>query len=253
MVGGIMGGLSMLGLAVPLLPIILKGILIAAVLALTVATANIISKGITGGKVIGGKRKENLERLRAAGIQDATKNKLTLINPETGKGRMKVKYCGENSISGREFNTWNPTHIGPEDKEVELDLMKPKHAQWYVKNYGQEALDEKLAAHSSFRETKTSLVNIKEDKQKAITEARGEWYKKFEKEGKELGFEFNFSKSERIPNTFRAHRLLWKAREFDLQNELSEALFEAYFTEGKDIGSLSLIHISEPTRRTPIS
>ena len=188
MIGGIMGGLAMLGLAVPLLPIILKGMLIAAVIALTVATANVISKGITGGKVIGGKRKENLERLRASGIQDATKNKLTLLDPETGKGRMKVKYWGENSISGREFNTWNPTHIGPEDKEVELDLMKPKHAAWYVKNYGQAALDEKLAAHSSFRETKTSLVKIKEDKQLSITKARGEWYKKFEKEGKELGF-----------------------------------------------------------------
>ena len=66
-------------------------------------------------------------------------------------------------------------------------------------------------------------------------------YKQIEELGKELGFEFNFSKSERIPNTFRAHRLLWKAREFDLQSELSEALFEAYFTEGKDIGSIDIL------------
>ncbi|GIR87244.1 MAG: hypothetical protein CM15mP86_07030 [Gammaproteobacteria bacterium] len=28
-------------------------------------------------------------------------------------------------------------------------------------------------------------------------------YKQIEELGKELGFEFNFSKSERIPNTFR--------------------------------------------------
>ncbi len=66
-------------------------------------------------------------------------------------------------------------------------------------------------------------------------------HKQIEELGKGLGFEFNFSKSERIPNTFRAHRLLWKAREFDLQNELSEALFEAYFTEGKDIGSIDIL------------
>ena len=66
-------------------------------------------------------------------------------------------------------------------------------------------------------------------------------YKQIEELGKELGFEFNFSKSERIPNTFRAHRLLWKAREFDLQSELSEALFEAYFTKGKDIGSIDIL------------
>ena len=62
-------------------------------------------------------------------------------------------------------------------------------------------------------------------------------YKQIEKIGKSLGFDFNFSKSERIPNTFNAHRLLWKAREFGIQTELSEALFKCYFTEGKDIGS----------------
>ncbi len=59
--------------------------------------------------------------------------------------------------------------------------------------------------------------------------------------GKSLGFDFNFSKSERIPNTFNAHRLLWKAREFGIQTELSEALFKCYFTEGKDIGSKEVL------------
>ena len=66
-------------------------------------------------------------------------------------------------------------------------------------------------------------------------------YKQIEKIGKSLGFDFNFSKSERIPNTFNAHRLLWKAREFGIQTELSEALFECYFTEGKDIGSKEVL------------
>ena len=66
-------------------------------------------------------------------------------------------------------------------------------------------------------------------------------YKQIEKIGKSLGFDFNFSKSERIPNTFNAHRLLWKAREFGIQTELSEALFKCYFTEGKDIGSREVL------------
>ena len=66
-------------------------------------------------------------------------------------------------------------------------------------------------------------------------------YKQIEKIGKSLGFDFNFSKSERIPNTFNAHRLLWKAREFGKQTELSEALFKCYFTEGKDIGSKEVL------------
>ena len=66
-------------------------------------------------------------------------------------------------------------------------------------------------------------------------------YKQIEKIGKSLGFDFNFSKSERIPNTFNAHRLLWKARECGIQTELSEALFKCYFTEGKDIGSKEVL------------
>ena len=62
-------------------------------------------------------------------------------------------------------------------------------------------------------------------------------YNQIKEIGKSLGFEFNFSKTERIPNTFSAHRLLWKSKEYNLQTKLSEALFEAYFTDGKDIGS----------------
>ena len=59
--------------------------------------------------------------------------------------------------------------------------------------------------------------------------------------GKDLDFNFNFSKTERIPNTFLAHRLLWYAEQKNLQNELSENLFYAYFTEGKDIGSIEVL------------
>ena len=66
-------------------------------------------------------------------------------------------------------------------------------------------------------------------------------YKQIEEIGNSLGFEFNFSKTERIPNTFNAHRLLWKAKKEDLQTELSEALFKAYFTDGKDVGSIEVL------------
>ena len=62
-------------------------------------------------------------------------------------------------------------------------------------------------------------------------------YEEITKVGRSVGFEFNFSKTKRIPNTFMAHRLLWKAEQCNLQTELSEALFKAYFTDGLDIGS----------------
>ena len=57
-------------------------------------------------------------------------------------------------------------------------------------------------------------------------------------EGKKAGLEFNFDKSKNLPNTFLAHRLLWFSRSKDMQDVIAEALFHAYFTEGRDIGSI---------------
>ena len=71
-------------------------------------------------------------------------------------------------------------------------------------------------------------------------------YDEITKIGESLNFTFNFFKTERIPNTFMAHRLLWKSEEYNLQTELSEALFIAYFTDGLDIGSKEILaEISE--------
>jgi len=71
-------------------------------------------------------------------------------------------------------------------------------------------------------------------------------YDEITKIGESIDFSFNFSKTERIPNTFMAHRLLWKSEERNLQTELSEALFTAYFTHGLDIGSKEILaEISE--------
>ena len=66
-------------------------------------------------------------------------------------------------------------------------------------------------------------------------------YDVISKAGESIDFEFNFSKTERIPNTFMAHRLLWKAEKYNLQTELSEALFKAYFTDGLNIGSKEIL------------
>ena len=64
-------------------------------------------------------------------------------------------------------------------------------------------------------------------------------------EGKKVGLEFNFKKSKNLPNTFLAHRLLWFCRSKDLQDTMAEALFHAYFTEGRDVGNKEeLIKIS---------
>ncbi len=52
--------------------------------------------------------------------------------------------------------------------------------------------------------------------------------------GADLGFEFRFGQRARIYNTFDAHRLLHFAEGTGKQLALKEALFAAYFTEGRD-------------------
>ena len=55
--------------------------------------------------------------------------------------------------------------------------------------------------------------------------------------GESEGIQFSFDKSERTPNTVDAHRLIWLADKHGCQDAVVEALFVAYFTEGKDISN----------------
>jgi predicted DsbA family dithiol-disulfide isomerase len=52
--------------------------------------------------------------------------------------------------------------------------------------------------------------------------------------GDAVGFHFDFERRGRIYNTFDAHRLLHWAGIEGKQHELKQALFSAYFTEGRD-------------------
>lgn len=55
--------------------------------------------------------------------------------------------------------------------------------------------------------------------------------------GKEEGIDFAFDRIERTPNTLDAHRLIWLAEAEGIQDAVVEALFLAYFTEGRDISN----------------
>jgi predicted DsbA family dithiol-disulfide isomerase len=55
--------------------------------------------------------------------------------------------------------------------------------------------------------------------------------------GETEGIHFAFERIERTPNTLDAHRLIWLAGKDGVQDAVVEALFRAYFTEGKDIGN----------------
>jgi len=53
--------------------------------------------------------------------------------------------------------------------------------------------------------------------------------------GKAERINFAFERIERTPNTLDAHRLIWLADKEGAQGAVVEALFRAYFTDGRDI------------------
>ena len=69
------------------------------------------------------------------------------------------------------------------------------------------------------------------------TEARRAIEERVAKAGEADGIVFAFDRIERTPNTFDAHRANWFAQQQGKQDNLAEALFHAYFTEGRDIGN----------------
>jgi len=52
---------------------------------------------------------------------------------------------------------------------------------------------------------------------------------------------FALDRIEKTPNTFDAHRLIWLAGRKDLQNDVVDGLFRAFFTERRDIGDRAVL------------
>lgn len=59
--------------------------------------------------------------------------------------------------------------------------------------------------------------------------------------GAEVGIRFDFEAIQRSPNTLDAHRLIRWAAEAGVQNAVVEALFSAYFEQGRDIGDPAVL------------
>ena len=55
------------------------------------------------------------------------------------------------------------------------------------------------------------------------------------------GITFRHDLIARTPNTFAAHRLIWLAGEEGVQDDVVEALFRAYFVEGRDVGDTQVL------------
>lgn len=59
--------------------------------------------------------------------------------------------------------------------------------------------------------------------------------------GAGAGIGFEFERIPRTPNTVNSHRLIHRAAQYGKQDEVVEALFRAYFLEGRDIGAIDIL------------
>jgi predicted DsbA family dithiol-disulfide isomerase len=59
--------------------------------------------------------------------------------------------------------------------------------------------------------------------------------------GAEFGLDFAFDRIKRAPNTLDAHRLVRWAASANVQSEVVDRLFKAYFAEGRDIGDRAVL------------
>lgn len=59
--------------------------------------------------------------------------------------------------------------------------------------------------------------------------------------GQELGISFRFDAQSKIVNTFAAHQLLGWAQDKDLQHPLKLALFDAHFSQAKDVSDIEVL------------
>jgi predicted DsbA family dithiol-disulfide isomerase len=66
-------------------------------------------------------------------------------------------------------------------------------------------------------------------------------YGRVEQAGATAGIAFAFDRIPRTPNTIKSHRLIHRASTLGKQDAVVEALFNAYFLEGRDIGAIDTL------------
>ena len=64
-------------------------------------------------------------------------------------------------------------------------------------------------------------------------------YEQIKQAGSSSNISFNFNEMFIMPNSFYSHMLIELSKEQNLQNEIAESLFDAFFIKGKNIGNLS--------------
>jgi predicted DsbA family dithiol-disulfide isomerase len=125
-------------------------------------------------------------------------------------------YIGEHRLKKAIAATGNAYEFELSFKPFELNPQAPQTGEaketYFIRNYGKDALP-RLKASS----------------------------KHLEDMGKAEGLTYNFEKAKVVHNTFNGHRLIWLAREYGVQEQVTTALYSANFSEGKNVNDLQLL------------
>jgi len=77
--------------------------------------------------------------------------------------------------------------------------------------------------------------------QRKFGRSGAEVYGRVAQVGKSVGIDFAFDRIVRQPNTLAPHALIALSAEHDLQDEIVEALFRAYFLDGRDLTDMAVL------------
>lgn len=146
---------------------------------------------------------------------------------------------------------------------ITIDVFSDPICPWCF--IGKKRLDEALAARPDIPVTvrwrafqlNPDMPRAGMDRQAYLSakfggaDRAGEVYGHIRRVGSQVGIDFQFERIPRTPSTLKAHRLIRYSHrpEVDTANALVPALFQAYFLEGKDIGTDEvLLNIAENVR-----
>ena len=131
-----------------------------------------------------------------------------------------------------------------------VDVISDVICPWcYI---GKKRLEKAIAAHEGQHEVRVRWLPFqlnptmpKEGISRKEYRIRkfGSWERSLELDAKLVavgeaeGIHFAFDRMQRTPNTLDAHRLIWLADKQGGQDAVVEALFVAYFTDGRDISN----------------
>jgi predicted DsbA family dithiol-disulfide isomerase len=141
----------------------------------------------------------------------------------------------------------------PQGPVIEVDIVSDVMCPWCIVGYRQ--LEQALAATGigarirwhPFElnptmppEGQNTAEHIAE-KYGASAEQSAQNRMQLQELGKSLGFDFNFTPESRMVNSFQAHQLLDFALSQGLQHPLKLALFEAHFTDNRDVSDTEVL------------